>query len=197
MKRYLPLVVSLLIAALTSACDRPTDPPPGAADDGSGTPAPAAEAPDGSGAEPSATEATAPGTAPETDTQTGADTEPAAQPESSLAPPALAGLMRRIGYAEASEADLDAFAHLPPGATGDAGTFGSGEATVRVALIAYPNARYVAPHLNDVHERERVLPSPREAAVAHDRWILHVMARDHASARAVADAAADALGWER
>lgn len=184
-----PLVLACaFVATLVAGCDRPSDPPPPA--EGSGeepttaaapTEGSAAAAPDAPAAPPSTADATA----------------EAEETEPSLAPPALAALMRRIGYAEASEADLDAFAHLPPGATGDAGAFGSGDATVRAALIAYPNARYVAPHLNDVRERERVLPSPREAAVAHDRWIFHVMARDHDTAREVANAAADALGWER
>lgn len=110
-------------------------------------------------------------------------------------PPSLPALMRRVGFVEAGPEDLAAFVHLPPGAEGQAGVFGEGDRAVRVALIAYPNPRYVAPHLSDVQERVRVLPNPREAAVAHDRFIVHVMAVDRATADEVAGRIAETLGW--
>ena len=103
--------------------------------------------------------------------------------------------MRRIGFIEADSADLTEFAHLPPGAEGQAGAFGEGERVVRVASIAYPNPRYVAPHLTDVRERIRVLPNPREAVLAQDRWIIHIMARDLDTANEVRDGLAATLGW--
>lgn len=110
-------------------------------------------------------------------------------------PPSLPSVMRRAGFVEASPADLADFVHVPPGAEGQAGVFGEGERSVRVALIAYPNPRYVAPHLSDVQERARVLPDAREAAVASGRMIVHVMAVDGATAREVADRIAAVLGW--
>jgi len=103
--------------------------------------------------------------------------------------------MRRIGYETAGEADLAEFVHVPPGARGESGVFGSGEHQVRVALIEYPNPRYVRPHLSDVQERVRVLPSAREAVLAHERWIVHVMAADLATAELTRSRIAEALFW--
>lgn len=103
--------------------------------------------------------------------------------------------MRGIGYTDASPASLDEFVHLPPGAEGEAGTFGSGERTVRVALIGYPNRHYARPHVTDVAERNRVLPAPREAIVSNGRWVVHVAAADRESAEAVVERVREALDW--
>ncbi|MFT6395565.1 MAG: hypothetical protein ACJAYU_000307 [Bradymonadia bacterium] len=104
--------------------------------------------------------------------------------------------MRQAGFERASEADLADFVHLPPGAEGEAGVFGEGNRAVRIALISYPNPRYVRPHVTDVQERIRVLPNPREAVLHHHRWVVHLMAVDRATADDTAERIRTVLGWE-
>ncbi len=113
-----------------------------------------------------------------------------------LAPPTLPSLMRQAGFERASAADLAEFVHLPPGAEGEAGVFGEGERAVRIALIAYPNPRYVRPHVTDVRERIRVLPNPREAVLHHHRWVVHLMAVDRATADEAAERIRNVLAWQ-
>ncbi len=94
-----------------------------------------------------------------------------------------------------AEADLAEFVHLPPGAEGTAGAFGGGAAQVRVAVVGYPNPRYAAPHVSDIRERVRVIPSAREAVATHGRWVIHVLAVDRATAEDVRDRLVEFLGW--
>ncbi len=110
-------------------------------------------------------------------------------------PPSLPVMMRQIGFDDASEADLAEFVHLPPGAEGTAGAFGGGAAQVRVAVVGYPNPRYAAPHVSDIRERVRVIPSAREAVATHGRWVIHVLAVDRATAEDVRDRLVEFLGW--
>jgi hypothetical protein len=110
-------------------------------------------------------------------------------------PASLPVLMRQIGFDDASEADLAEFVHLPPGAEGTAGAFGGGAAQVRVALVGYPNPRYAAPHVSDIRERVRVIPSARESVATHGRWVIHVLAVDRATAEDVRDRLVEVLGW--
>lgn len=112
-----------------------------------------------------------------------------------LAPPTLPSLMRQAGYEHASEAALSDFVHVPPGAEGEAGTFGEGANAVRVALIAYPNPRYVRPHVTDVLERARVLEEARETVLSHHRWVVHIVAVDRERADDAAARLARVLGW--
>lgn len=112
-----------------------------------------------------------------------------------LAPPSLPSLMRQAGYDRASEANLADFVHVPPGAEGEAGTFGEGQNAVRVALIAYPNPRYVRPHVTDVRERTRVLAEAREAVLFHHRWVVHIVAVDHERVEEAEERIRRVLGW--
>ena len=123
------------------------------------------------------------------------DTAAALDTAEELAPPTLPSLMRQAGYDRASEASLADFVHVPPGAEGEAGVFGEGERAVRVAMIAYPNPRYVRPHVTDVQERIRVLPNPREAVLHHHRWVVHLMAVDKETADETAERLREVLGW--
>lgn len=187
----LPLVLALFVFA---SCKPDADP-------GSQSPPTSDEA-----LEPAAEETEAPhvdeGSAEE---QAAEVAEPEPEPEAldvgpdlaeDLAPPTLPSLMRQAGFERASQADLADFVHLPPGAEGEAGVFGEGERAVRIALIAYPNPRYVRPHVTDVQERIRVLPNPREAVLHHHRWVVHLMAVDRATADESARRIQAVLGWE-
>lgn len=111
------------------------------------------------------------------------------------APPPLERLMRDLGYDDPSEAQLAEFVPVPPGATGEAGVFGRGEQTVRVALLRYPNARFAGPHIRDLEERRALLPGGGEAVLARDRFVVHVEALDRAGADALVERLRERLGW--
>jgi len=110
-------------------------------------------------------------------------------------PPPLEEWMRAVGYTDRSEIALDQFVHTPPGATGEAGTFGRGDQTVRVASIAYPNERYARPHVTDIEERMRLLPESGDAVAAHGRFVIQVSASSRERADEVRDAMVQHAGW--
>ncbi|MCB9506927.1 MAG: hypothetical protein H6698_04345 [Myxococcales bacterium] len=179
--RLLAGIVAL--GAVASGCSPGRDP----------APTEAAEPADGS-----ATTAANPDDPPAPPAATGAPSEnpaPGAAHAAVTEPPPLAGLMARVGFDPDGAAALDDFVHLPPGATGESGEFRRGTDTVRVALIRYPNPRFAAPHVTDIDERRRVLPHPHEAVASRDRFVVHVVARDLATADAVARDVSVALGW--
>jgi hypothetical protein len=111
-------------------------------------------------------------------------------------PPGLVEMMRRAGYTDASQADLAEFVHLPPGADGEAGSFGDGQGEARVAFVRYANERYARPHVTDVLERRRILPGLGEAVASDGRYVIHVRAVDRVTADAIAARIADSLGWD-
>jgi hypothetical protein len=110
-------------------------------------------------------------------------------------PPALPELMARLGYHDATEVALAEFVPVPPGATGEAGAFGRGESTVRVALVRYANERFAGPHVRDLEERRLVLPTSGEAVLNAGRFVVHIEALDRATADAVAAELRAALRW--
>lgn len=120
--------------------------------------------------------------------------EPPADPTE--APPDLVTLMRAIGFADAMPADLADFVHVPPGAEGEAGSFGGSEGEVRVALVRYPNPRYARPHRTDVEERRRVVPDLGEAVAQQGRFVVHVRAAQRSRADQVVAAIVEELGWD-
>jgi len=181
------LLFSLLVLGIGTGCpsgtDAPTDTPE--APEGSAASGSAGEpAPEGS-AEPSA------GDPPPTTDEVAEVADTPEVPE----PPPLVEIMRRAGYTDAADADLAEFVHVPPGAEGEAGSFGDGEGEARVAFVRYPNDRYARPHVTDVAERRRILPELGEAIVAEGRFVAHVRAVDRVTADAVANRIADSLGW--
>lgn len=110
-------------------------------------------------------------------------------------PPPLPELMARLGYHDATEVALAEFVPVPPGATGEAGAFGRGESTVRVALVRYANARFAGPHVRDLEERRMVLPQSGEAVLHAGRFVVHIEALDRATADGVASQLRTALRW--
>lgn len=112
-----------------------------------------------------------------------------------LVPPPLPELMLRLGYSDPTEVALAEFVPVPPGATGEAGAFGRGEETVRVALIRYANERFAGPHVRDLAERRAILPDRGEAYLHAGRFVLQVEAVDRATADALVARLAGALRW--
>lgn len=110
-------------------------------------------------------------------------------------PPPLPELMARLGYHDATEVALAEFVPVPPGATGEAGAFGRGESTVRVALVRYANARFAGPHVRDLEERRMVLPQSGEAVLHAGRFVVHIEALDRAAADELASQLRAALRW--
>ena len=185
MIRHLPLLAALVLFACRPGADTPDAAPTAEPLDGSAEAVEETSAP---------TEAPASGSGVD---EAPAELDVAAAPDlaDEFAPPSLPSLMRQAGFERASEADLADFVHVPPGAEGEAGVFGEGDRAVRVALIAYPNPRYVRPHVTDVLERIRVLPNPREAVLYHHRWVVHLMAVDRATADETAARLLGVLRW--
>lgn len=114
-----------------------------------------------------------------------------------LVPPPLPDVMQRLGYTDPTEVALAEFVPVPPGATGEAGAFGRGERTVRVALVRYANERFAGPHVRDLAERRALLPDSGEAYLHAGRFVVHIEAVDRATADALAAELADALRWPR
>jgi hypothetical protein len=180
-RRTLGAVGSLLVAIAVSACPS-SEPPVGSPSAATGSAAPAtAEVP----AEGSAAAAPAVLANPEGRD----DGTPLA------VPPPLPELMARLGYHDATEVALAEFVPVPPGATGEAGAFGRGESTVRVALVRYANARFAGPHVRDLEERRMVLPQSGEAVLHAGRFVVHIEALDRATADGVASQLRTALRW--
>jgi hypothetical protein len=146
---------------------------------GSGAASPAEPAGDGSGAG-------APG---EVGAGSGAGAGASAAAPETVAAPELQALMRRAGFTPAGEADVAEFVPVPPGATAEAGSFVAGERTVRVVVVAYPNPRYARPHVTDVLERRRLVPSAGDAVLSRGPVVVQV----HGATRADADETAAAL----
>lgn len=185
MKNPATLLCAIVVTAscLLVGCRSPeVDDPSSTSGDVEGSASPAATTDEGSAESPAA--------ASSDDEQAEAAAEPVEPP-----PPPLVEIMRRVGYTDASEADLAEFVHLPPGADGEAGSFGDGAGEARVAFVRYPNPRYARPHVTDIMERRRLLPELGEAIVSDGRYVAHVRAANRATADAVADRIADSLAW--
>ena len=164
----------IVVVAMASACSRPSEP--------TAEPSAAADAPRAVAEEGSAEEAEE----PEAEGSADADTP---------APPPLERLMRDLGYDDPSEAQLADFVPVPPGATGEAGVFGRGDETLRVALFRYPNPRFAGPHVRDLEERRALLPDGGEAFVARGPYVIHVEAIDRARADEAAAEIRARLRW--
>ncbi len=186
------LVVLAALSAVFAGCQRGGDAPD---DDGSGVPTAAdgTGTPTAPGPEAPAADEAAPvdaATPPADDARYAAPPDDPTEP-----PPDLVTLMRAIGFADAVPADLADFVHVPPGAEGEAGSFGGSDGEVRVALVRYPNPRYARPHRTDVEERRRVVPDLGEAVAQQGRFVVHVRAAQRSRADAVVAAIVEELGW--
>jgi hypothetical protein len=124
-----------------------------------------------------------------------ADASPAAAADDV---PPLESLMRRAGYARQEELAMDAFVPVPPGARAEAGTFGApGGETARVLLVVYANRHFARPHVTDVLERRRLLPSQGDAVLSLDAVVVQIATGDRAAADALADRLQQLLGWDQ